>query len=210
AFYQGPSQDGTRPGIFFLNLYDMRAAPRYQLPVILYHEAIPGHHLETAVAYELPNLPRFRKFASFAAFSEGWGLYTELLTKEMGLYRDPYDDFGRLSLGLMRAARLVVDTGLHDKRWTRDEAIAYFDRNTPGSHYDNRREVERYIVLPGQATSYAVGMLKLVELRERARTALGQRFDLRAFHDVVLGSGPLPLPILEANVDAWIRERRGS
>lgn len=210
AFYQGPSQDGTRPGIFFVNLYDMRAAPRYQLPVILYHEAIPGHHLETAVAYELPNLPRFRKFAGFAAFSEGWGLYTELLTKEMGLYRDPYDDFGRLSLGLMRAVRLVVDTGLHDKRWTRDEAIAYFDRNTPGSHYDNRREVERYIVLPGQATSYAVGMLKIVELRERARTKLGQRFDLRAFHDVVLGSGPLPLPILEANVDAWIRERRGS
>jgi uncharacterized protein (DUF885 family)/imidazolonepropionase-like amidohydrolase len=208
AFYQGPSQDGTRPGIFFVNLFDMRAAPRYQLPVILYHEAIPGHHLETAVAYELQNLPRFRKFASVAAFSEGWGLYTELLAKEMGLYRDPYDDFGRLALGLMRAARLVVDTGLHDKRWTREQAIEYFDHNTPGSHYDNQREVERYIVLPGQATSYAVGMLKIVELRERARTQLGTRFDLRRFHDVVLGSGPLPLPILEANVDAWIRERR--
>jgi uncharacterized protein (DUF885 family) len=210
AFYQGPSQDGTRPGIFFVNLYDMRAAPRYQLPVVLYHEAIPGHHNETAVAYELPDLPRFRKFASFAAFSEGWGLYSELLTKEMGLYRDPYDDFGRLALGLMRAARLVVDTGLHDKRWTREAAIAYFDHNTPGSHYDNQREVERYIVLPGQATSYAVGMLKIVELRERARAELGSRFELRAFHDVVLGSGPLPLPMLEANVEAWVRERRGS
>lgn len=210
AFYQGPSEDGSRPGIFFVNLYDMHAAPRYQLPVVLYHEAIPGHHVETAVAYELPSLPRFRKFDSFAAFSEGWGLYSETLAKEMGFYQDPYDDFGRLSLGLMRAARLVVDTGLHEKRWTREQGIAYFDDNTPGSHYDNQREVERYVVLPGQATSYAVGMLKIVELRERARKSLGAQFDLRAFHDVVLGSGPLPLPVLEENVDAWIRARRGS
>ena len=205
AFYQGPAQDGSRPGIFFVNLYDMHAAPRYQLPVVLYHEAIPGHHVETAVAYELPALPRFRKFDSVAAFSEGWGLYSESLAKEMGFYQDPYDDFGRLALGLMRAARLVVDTGLHEKRWTREQGIAYFDDNTPGSHYDNQREVERYIVMPGQATSYAVGMLKIVELRERARKALGARFDLRAFHDVVLGSGPVPLPILEENVDGWIR-----
>jgi uncharacterized protein (DUF885 family) len=208
AFYQGPSQDGSRPGIFFVNLYDMHAAPRYQLAVLLYHEAIPGHHVETAVAYELQGLPRFRKFDSIAAFSEGWGLYSETLAKEMGFYQDPYDDFGRLSLGLMRAARLVVDTGLHEKRWTREQAIAYFDQNTPGSHYDNQREVERYIVLPGQAPSYAVGMLKIVELRERARSALGARFDLRAFHDVLLGSGPVPLPILEENVDEWIRARR--
>ena len=170
AFYQGPPQDGSRPGIFFVNLYDMHAAPRYQLAAVLYHEAIPGHHVETAVAYELPALPRFRKFDSVAAFSEGWGLYSETLAKEMGFYQDPYEDFGRLSLGLMRAARLVVDTGLHYKRWTREQGIAYFDDNTPGSHYDNQREVERYIVLPGQATSYAVGMLKIVELRERARS----------------------------------------
>jgi imidazolonepropionase-like amidohydrolase len=207
AFYQGPASEGTRPGIFFVNLYDMHAAPRYQLPVVLYHEAIPGHHVETAVAYELPSLPRFRKFDSIAAFSEGWGLYSESLAKEMGLYPDAYDDFGRLSLGLMRAARLVVDTGLHDKRWTREQGIAYFDDNTPGSHYDNQREVERYIVMPGQATSYAVGMRKIVELRERARNAFGARFDLKAFHTVVLGSGPVPLPILEENVDAWIRAR---
>lgn len=210
AFYQGPSQDGSRPGIFFVNLYDMHAAPRYQLAAVLYHEAIPGHHVETAIAYELPALPRFRKFDSVAAFSEGWGLYSETLAKEMGFYQDPYEDFGRLSLGLMRAARLVVDTGLHYKRWTREQGIAYFDDNTPGSHYDNQREVERYIVLPGQATSYAVGMLKIMELRERARSALGERFDLRAFHDVVLGSGPLPLPIVEENVEAWIRARRGT
>lgn len=205
AFYSGPTPDGSRPGIFYVNLYDMHAAPRYQLPVVLYHEAIPGHHVETAVAYELPGLPRFRKFDSIAAFSEGWGLYSERLAKEMGLYQDPYDDFGRLSLGLMRAARLVVDTGLHDKRWTREQGIAYFDDNTPGSHYDNQREVERYIVMPGQATSYAVGMLKVVELRERARQALGDRFNLKAFHTVVLGNGPVPLPILEENVDSWIR-----
>lgn len=210
AFYQGPSQDGSRPGIFFVNLYDMHAAPRYQLAAVLYHEAIPGHHVETAIAYELPALPRFRKFDSVAAFSEGWGLYSETLAKEMGFYQDPYEDFGRLSLGLMRAARLVVDTGLHYKRWTREQGIAYFDDNTSGSHYDNQREVERYIVLPGQATSYAVGMLKIMELRARARSALGERFDLRAFHDVVLGSGPLPLPIVEENVEAWIRARRGT
>lgn len=207
AFYQNPAQDGSRPGIFFINLFDMRAAPRYQLPVVLYHETIPGHHVETAVAYDLPDLPRFRKFAGFAAFSEGWGLYSERLAHEMGLYRDPYQDFGRLSLELMRAARLVVDTGLHQKRWTRVQAVAYLDRNMPGSHYDNQREVDRYIVLPGQATAYAVGMLKIVALRERAQRELRGRFDLRAFHDVVLGSGPLPLPILEENVEAWIRSR---
>jgi uncharacterized protein (DUF885 family) len=210
AFYQGPSPDGSRPGIFYINLYDVRAAPRYQLPAVLYHEAIPGHHLETAIAYELENLPRFRKFSSIAAFSEGWGLYSERLAKEMGLYQDPYDDFGRLSMELMRAVRLVVDTGLHEMRWTREQAIEYFDRNTPGSPYDNRREVERYIVLPGQATSYAVGMLKILELRERARTALAERFDLRAFHDVVLGNGPLPLPVLEERVEQWIRSKGAS
>ncbi len=209
AFYQNPAQDGSRPGIFFINLYDMRAAPRYQLPVVLYHETIPGHHVETAVAYELPDLPRFRKFAGFAAFSEGWGLYSERVAHEMGLYRDPYQDFGRLSLELMRAARLVVDTGLHHKRWTRAQAVAYLDRNMPGSNYDNQREIDRYIVLPGQATAYAVGMLKIVALRERAQRELGARFDVRAFHDVVLGSGPLPLPILAENVEAWIRSRAG-
>lgn len=210
AFYQNPPQDGSRPGVFYINLFDMRAAPRYQLSAILYHEAIPGHHVETAVAYELPALPRFRKFGSVAAFSEGWGLYSERLAYEMGLYRDPYQDFGRLALELMRAVRLVVDTGLHEKRWTREQAIDYMDRNTPGSHYDNQREIERYIVLPGQATSYAVGMLKILELRERARSELGSRFDLKKFHDVVLGSGPLPLPLLQQNVEAWIRSQRVS
>jgi uncharacterized protein (DUF885 family) len=205
AFYSNPSEDGTRPGVFHINLYDMKAAPRYLLPVVLYHEAIPGHHLEVAISYELAGLPRFRKLNSVAAYSEGWGLYSERLADEMGLYKDPYQQFGRLTMELMRAARLVVDTGLHELRWPREQAVAYLDDNMPGSHYDNQREIDRYIVLPGQATSYAIGMLKIVELRERAQKALGSKFQLTRFHDVVLGSGPLPLPMLEENVDAWIR-----
>jgi uncharacterized protein (DUF885 family) len=208
AFYSNAPEDGSRPGIFYINLYDMSAAPKYQLPVELYHEAVPGHHIETMVAYELKGLPKFRKFASVAAFSEGWGLYSEQLAHELGLYKDPYAEFGRLTLQAMRACRLVVDTGIHAKRWTREKAIAFMDENMPASHYDNQREVERYVVLPGQATSYYVGMMKIMELRARAKTALGSRFDIRAFHDAVLGDGPVPLPILEENIDAWIAGRR--
>lgn len=204
ASYTNPPQDGSRPGIFYVNLADMAAQPRYQLAAILYHEAIPGHHVETVVAHELTGLPRFRRFAGVAAFSEGWGLYSELLPKEMGLYADPYSDFGRLSMSLMRACRLVVDTGIHALRWTRAQATAYLDANMPSSHYDNEREIDRYIVLPGQACSYYIGMQKILELRRRARQRLGPRFDLRAFHDQVLGSGPLPLPMLEEQIDAWI------
>lgn len=207
AFYQGAPQDGSQPGVFYINLYDIRAAPKYQLAAVLYHEAIPGHHVETAIAHELPDLPKFRRFASFAAFSEGWGLYSERLAREMGLYKEPRQDFGRLSMALMRAARLVVDTGIHARKWTRQQAVDYLDRTMPGTHYDNQREIDRYIVLPGQATSYAVGMLKILELRELAREQLGARFDLKAFHDVVLGSGPLPLPVLEENVAAWIKSQ---
>ncbi len=210
AFYQNPSEDGTRPGIFYVNLYDMGAQPRFQLPVVLFHEASPGHHVETAVAYELKGLPRFRKFGGVGAFSEGWGLYSELLAMEMGLYDTPYDEFGRLSLSVMRAARLVVDTGLHAKRWSREQALAYFDQSMPASRYDNQREIDRYVILPGQATSYYVGMVKILELRDRARLALGTRFDLRAFHDAVLGDGPLPLPLLDEAIDAWIAERKAA
>lgn len=204
AHYRNPPQDGSAPGIFYINLADMKAQPRYQLAATLYHEAIPGHHIETCVAHEMDGLPKFRRFASIAAFSEGWGLYSELLPKEMGLYADPYSDFGRLSLSLMRACRLVVDTGIHSLEWSREQGIAYFDANMPSSHYDNQREVERYIVLPGQATSYYIGMQKIIELRARARARLGDRFDLRRFHDVTLGAGPLPLPLLEEGIDAWI------
>ncbi|HEX5182259.1 MAG TPA: DUF885 domain-containing protein [Allosphingosinicella sp.] len=204
AFYSSPPPDGSRPGIFYVNLADMGAAPKYQLPVTLYHEAIPGHHIETCIAYEQQGIPRFRRFASIAAFSEGWGLYAERLAKEIGLYPDPYDDFGRLSLSLMRACRLVVDTGIHAMRWTRAQATAYFDTNMPSSHYDNAREIDRYIVLPGQACSYYIGMRKIVELRARARARQGARFDIRAFHDRVLENGPLPLPILEQVIDDWL------
>jgi uncharacterized protein (DUF885 family) len=204
ASYTNPPLDGSRPGIFYVNLADMAAQPRYQLAAILYHEAIPGHHIETVVAHELTDLPRFRRFAGVAAFSEGWGLYSELLPKEMGLYADPYADFGRLSMSLMRACRLVVDTGVHAMRWTRAQATAYLDANMPSSHTDNVREIDRYIVLPGQACAYYIGMQKILELRQRARERLGPRFDLRAFHDQVLGSGPLPLPMLEEQIDAWI------
>jgi uncharacterized protein (DUF885 family) len=208
AFYQNPSEDGARPGIFYVNLYDMGAQPRFQLPVVLFHEAVPGHHVETAVAYELKGLPNFRKYSSVGAFSEGWGLYSELLAKEMGLYETPYDEFGRLSLSLMRAARLVVDTGLHAKRWSREQALAYFDENMPASKFDNQREIDRYVVYPGQATSYYVGMVKILELRERARRELGDRFDIRAFHDAVLENGPLPLPLLDEAIQAWIARRK--
>jgi len=207
AFYRGPPADGSASGVFYVNLYDMKAAPRYQLPVILYHEAIPGHHVETTIAHELTGVPRFRRFAGVSAFSEGWGLYSERLAAELGLYRDLYADFGRLSLELMRACRLVVDTGLHAMHWSRERAVSYLDENMPGSHYDNQREVDRYIVLPGQATAYYVGMSKIVELRERARSKLGSRFDVRAFHDTVLGNGPLPLPVLEEIINAWIADR---
>jgi uncharacterized protein (DUF885 family) len=208
ASYTNPPQDGSRPGIFYINLSDMRAQPRYQLPVTLYHEAIPGHHVETCIAHEMTGLPRFRRFAGIAAFSEGWGLYSERLPKEIGLYLDPYADFGRLSLELMRACRLVVDTGIHAMRWTRARATAYFDENMPSSHYDNQREIDRYIVLPGQACSYYIGMRRILELRARAQRRLGAAFDLRRFHDVVLGSGPLPLPLLDEEVDAWIAAAR--
>jgi uncharacterized protein (DUF885 family) len=210
ASYTNPPQDGSRPGIFYINLADMRAQPRWQLPVTLYHEAIPGHHVETCIAHEMTGIPRFRRFASIAAFSEGWGLYSERLPKEMGLYADPYDDFGRLSLELMRACRLVVDTGIHAMRWTRAQATEYLDRNMPSSHYDNQREIDRYIVLPGQACSYYVGMRKILELRAKARDQLGARYDQRAFHDKVLGNGPLPMPMLEEEIDAWIARQQAA
>ncbi len=204
AFYQSPPQDGSRPAIFYINLYDMAAQPKYELAAVTYHETIPGHHVETVVAYELPDLPKFRKYASYAAFSEGWGLYAERLPKELGLYRDPYQDFGRLAFELMRAVRLVVDTGLHAKRWTREQAVEYMNRNMPSTPYDNQREVDRYIVMPGQATSYAVGLMKILELRSHAQRSLGERFDLRAFHDAVLGQGPMPLTMLQESIEAWI------
>lgn len=204
AFYQSPALDGSRPGTYYVNLYDMTQAPIYQMEALAYHEGIPGHHMQIAIKQELQDLPRFRKFAYFGAYTEGWGLYAEKLPKEMGLYEDPYSDFGRLAMEIWRAARLVVDTGLHAKKWTREEAIAYLDENTPNPHADNVRAIERYLVMPGQATSYKIGMTRILGLREKARQELGAAFDIRKFHDVVLRDGALPLSLLEEQVNGWI------
>jgi uncharacterized protein (DUF885 family) len=204
AFYQNPAPDGSRPGVYYANLYRMADMPSYQMEALAYHEGIPGHHLQQALAQDLAGLPRFRRYGGYTAYVEGWGLYSELLPKEMGRYQNPYSNFGRLAMELWRACRLVVDTGIHHKRWTRQQAIDYLAANTPNPQGDIVKAIERYIVMPGQATAYKVGMLKILQLRQRARDALGERFDIRAFHEVVLGSGAVPLTILESQVDAYI------
>lgn len=204
AFYQRPAPDGSRPGIYYANLYNTADMPIYQMEALAYHEGIPGHHMQRSISQELKGLPKFRKFGGYTAYTEGWGLYSELVPKEMGFYQDPYSDFGRLAMELWRAARLVVDTGIHSKKWTREEAINYLLENTPNPKGDAIKAIERYIVMPGQATSYKIGMLKIVELREKARNALGDQFDIRQFHDVVLANGAVPLDVLEELVDQWI------
>lgn len=204
AFYQRPAPNGSRPGTYYANLYDSRDMPTYQMAALAYHEGIPGHHMQLAIQQELEGLPRFRRFGGVTAFSEGWGLYTEYLPKEMGFYKDPYSDFGRLAMELWRAARLVVDTGLHHKRWTREQAIQYLIENTPNSQGDAIKAIERYIVMPGQATAYKVGMNKILDYRAWAKDQLGAKFDIRAFHDVILKNGPLPLDMVEENVKAWV------
>jgi len=204
AFYQSPAPDGSRPGTYYVNLYNLRDMSRNELEALAYHEASPGHHMQRSIQTGLSDLPPFRRFGGFTAYTEGWGLYSEELGKDMGFYTDPYSDFGRLGMELWRAARLVVDTGLHHKRWSREEAIAYLTANTPNPDGDIRKAIERYIVYPGQATAYMIGKLKIMELRERAREQLGENFDIRQFHEVVLTNGPVPLDILEEQVDAWI------
>ena len=208
AFYQSPSPDGSRPGTYYVNLYDLRDMSKTELEALAYHEGVPGHHLQRAVQTELTGLPPFRRFGGFTAYTEGWGLYTEELAKDMGFYIDPYSDFGRLGMELWRACRLVVDTGIHDKRWSREQAIKYLKDNTPNPDGDIEKAIERYIVYPGQATAYLIGKLKIMELRGRAQAAMGAKFDYRAFHDVVLESGPVPLDILERRVDAWIASQK--
>ncbi|RMA82444.1 DUF885 domain-containing protein [Umboniibacter marinipuniceus] len=208
AFYSRPAPDGSRPGVYYANLYDMNSMPTYQMEALAYHEGVPGHHMQLAIAQELDELPKFRRFGSYTAYIEGWGLYSELLPKEMGYYQDPYSDFGRLAMELWRACRLVVDTGMHEKRWTREEAIEYLQVNTPNPDGDIVKAIERYIVMPGQATAYKIGMIKIVELREAAKIELGDKFDIRGFHDTVLGSGAVPLDILEENVNAWVESQR--
>jgi uncharacterized protein (DUF885 family) len=208
AFYSSPAPDGSRPGIYYVNLYDLRDMPKTELEALAYHEGVPGHHLQRAVQTELTGLPPFRRFGGFTAYTEGWGLYSEELAKDMGFYTDPYADFGRLGMELWRATRLVVDTGIHDKRWTREQAIQYLKDNTPNPQGDIEKAIERYVVYPGQATAYLIGKLKIMELRTRAQKAMGDKFDYRAFHDVVLESGPVPLDVLERRVDAWIATQK--
>ncbi len=210
AFYQRPAPDGSRPGTYYANLYTMKAMPIYQMAALAYHEGIPGHHMQIAIAQELEGMPKFRKFGGYTAYTEGWGLYAELLPKEIGLYEDPYSDFGRLAMELWRACRLVTDTGLHAKRWTREQAIDYLLQNTPNAESDIVKAIERYIVMPSQATAYKVGMLKILELRDKAKSSLGEAFDIREFHDVVLKQGALPLATLESIVDRWINSKRES
>ena len=204
AFYQRPSEDGTRPGLYYANLYDMKAMPTYQMAAIAYHEGIPGHHMQLAIQQELQNVPKFRKFGGYTAYIEGWGLYSEYLPKEFGAYQDPYSDFGRLAMELWRACRLVVDTGIHSKRWTREEGVAYYTDNTPNAVSDGVKMVERHIVMPSQATAYKIGMLKILELRAGAKEKLGDKFDIREYHDEILKYGPLPLNVVEAKVSAWV------
>jgi uncharacterized protein (DUF885 family) len=206
AFYQRPAPDGSRPGIYYVNLYNLRDMSKNELEALAYHEGLPGHHLQLSVQTQLGNLPAFRRFGGVTAYSEGWGLYTEELGKDMGFYTDPYSDFGRLGMELWRAGRLVVDTGLHDKRWTREEAMQWLADNTPNPPGDIEKAIERYIVYPGQATAYMIGKLKIMELRDMARGELGDAFDVRGFHDVILTSGPVPLSIMEENVRGWVAD----
>lgn len=208
AFYQDPALDGSRPGIYYVNLYNMADQAIYQMEALAYHEGIPGHHMQLAIAQELQGIPKFRKLGGNTAYVEGWALYSELIPKELGFYSDPYSDFGRLAMELFRAARLVVDTGIHSKKWTREEAIKYFIENTPNPEGDVRKEIERYIVWPSQATGYKIGMNKILELREDAKKKLGDKFDIRKFHDVVLTNGPVPMNVLEELVDAWVNQQQ--
>jgi uncharacterized protein (DUF885 family) len=209
AYYNGASMDGTRPGIFYANLRDMNELPKWGMRTLAYHEGVPGHHWQIATAQELKGLPQFRKLIPFTAYQEGWALYTEWLAKEAGWYEgDPFGDLGRLQAELFRAVRLVVDTGIHSKRWPREQAIAYMREKTGMGEKEVTAGIERYIVNPGQACAYKVGMLKIQELRKRAQSELGTKFDQRQFHDLVLKNGALPLEILEEQVVAYIQRTK--
>ncbi len=204
AFYQSPAPDGSRPGTYYVNLYNLRDMASTELEALAYHEGLPGHHLQRAVQTELGDLPPFRRFGGVTAYTEGWGLYSEELGKDMGFYQDPYSDFGRLGMELWRACRLVVDTGIHHKRWSREQAIQYLTDNTPNPPGDISKAIERYVVYPGQATAYMIGKLKIMELRDKAQKQLGPKFSYARFHDAVLKSGPVPLTVLEERITAWI------
>jgi len=207
AFYNRPPPDGSRPGTYYINLKDVTEQPTYLMQALAYHEGIPGHHMQIAIGMELDNLPKFRTLGGHTSYIEGWALYSESIPKELGLYTDPYKDFGRLSMEIFRAARLVVDTGIHTKKWSREQAVQYYLDNIPNPEGDVRAEIDRYIVWPGQATAYKIGMLKIQALRKEAEERLGDKFDIREFHDVVLANGSVPLEVLEELVNDWVKEK---
>ena len=208
AYYRRPSADGSRGGTYFVNLFRPETRPKYEMEVLSVHEAVPGHHLQIAISQELEGIPEFRRYGGYTAFIEGWGLYSERLGYELGLYKDPYSRFGQLTYDMWRAIRLVVDTGIHHKGWTRDEAIHFFAINAAKSMHDIENEVDRYIAWPGQALAYKIGQLKILELREKAEKELGDNFDLSDFHDTVLGQGAVTLRVLERIIDEWIQEQK--
>jgi uncharacterized protein (DUF885 family) len=208
AYYDGGSLAAGRPGTYFVNTYDLKSRPKWEMEALSLHESVPGHHLQISLAQELEGIPEWRKYDSYTAFIEGWGLYAESLGEEMGFYKDPYSKFGQLTYEIWRAIRLVVDTGIHSMGWTRQQALDYFKANSAKAEHDIEVEVDRYIVTPGQAVAYKVGELKIKELRAYATKELGSKFDVRAFHDQVLGNGALPLDVLEKNVKAWVAERK--
>jgi uncharacterized protein (DUF885 family) len=208
--YFPPTPDGSRPGIFYAHLSDMNAMPTYELETITYHEGNPGHHMQIAIAQELTGIPKFRTQYGSTAYQEGWGLYTETLAKEMGQYADPYSDYGRLSAEIWRAIRLVVDTGIHAKGWSEEQAVKYFTDNSSVPKAAIESEIRRYIVWPGQATAYKIGMIKIQELRGMAQKELGDKFTMAGFHDTVLSGGALPLPVLEARVKRWVEKVKAS
>ena len=208
AYYQPPAMDGSRPGTFYANLYDIKATPRYGMRTLAYHEGVPGHHFQLAIQQQQDDLPFFRRIIPSVAYSEGWALYAERLAWELGFQDDPYDNIGRLQAELFRGVRLVVDTGIHYKRWNREQAIDYMINNTGMAESDVVAEIERYFIMPGQALAYKVGMTKLLELRDRARVELGDQFDIREFHRVVLTNGSVPLDILEDLVNEYIATKK--
>jgi uncharacterized protein (DUF885 family) len=207
AYYSRPAADGSRAGIYWVNLYRPEVRPKYEIEVLSVHEAMPGHHLQLAIQQELGDMPDFRRYSGFTAFVEGWGLYSESLGYDLGLYKDPYSRFGALTYDMWRAVRLVVDTGIHYKGWTRQQAIDFFKDNAAKTEHDIVNEIDRYIVMPGQALAYKIGQLKILSLRASAEAALGDDFDVRDFHDALLGAGALPLDILQQRMDDWIAEQ---